>query len=58
MDITQIKENIKALNAILASGACIQEDLIYELLLANGHRKQFVTRLRSGERNLASTNPI
>jgi hypothetical protein len=54
MNIAQIEENVKALIAGLASGACTQEDFIYELLLAYGHRKQSVTRLRSGERNLAS----
>ncbi|MCP3700923.1 MAG: DNRLRE domain-containing protein, partial [Aliivibrio sp.] len=32
----------------------IQDTFIYELLLAYGHRKQSVTRLRLGERNLAS----
>lgn len=54
MNIAQIEENVKALIAGLASGACTQEDFIYELLLAYGHRKQSVSRLRSGERNLAS----
>lgn len=54
MNIAQIEENVKALIAGLASGACTQEDFIYELLLAYGHRKQSVSRLRSGERNLAA----
>jgi type II restriction/modification system DNA methylase subunit YeeA len=54
MNIAQIEENVKALIAGLASGTCSQEDFIYELLLAYGHRKQSVSRLRSGERNLAS----
>lgn len=54
MNIAQIEENVKALIAGLTSGASTQEDFIYDLLLAYGHRKQSVTRLRSGERNLSS----
>jgi hypothetical protein len=54
MNIAQIEENIKALITSLSSGECTQEDFIYELLLTYGHRKQSVTRLRSGERNLSS----
>jgi hypothetical protein len=53
MNIAQIEENVKTLLANLASGQCKQDDFIYELLLAYGHRKQSVSRLRSGERNLA-----
>lgn len=53
MNIAQIEENVKSLLANLASGQCTQDDFIYELLLAYGHRKQSVSRLRSGERNLA-----
>ncbi len=54
MNIAQIEENVNALLANLLSGKCQQEAFIYELLLAYGHRKQSVSRLRSGERNMAS----
>lgn len=54
MNIAQIEENVKSLLADLASGKCKQDAFIYELLLAYGHRKQSVSRLRSGERNMAS----
>lgn len=54
MNIAQIEENVKALLAGLHAEEVKQDDFIYELLLAYGHRKQSVTRLRSGERNLVS----
>jgi hypothetical protein len=53
MNIAQIEENVNALLADLLSGGCQQDAFIYELLLAYGHRKQSVTRLKTGERNLA-----
>jgi restriction-modification enzyme MmeI-like protein len=54
LNIAQIEENVKTLLLDLASGECKQDAFIYELLLAYGHRKQSITRLRSGERNMAS----
>ena len=54
MNIAQIEENVKALLTSLVEGGIEQDAFIYELLLAYGHRKQSVTRLRSGERNLSS----
>jgi hypothetical protein len=54
MNIAQIEGNIQELSQRLASGGIESHDFIYELLLAYGHRKQSVTRLRSGERNMAS----
>lgn len=54
MNIAQIEENVKALLSRLTQGQVEQGAFIYELLLAYGHRKQSVTRLRSGERNMAS----
>lgn len=54
MNITLIEENVISLLAGISSGEYEQDDFIYELLLAYGHRKQSVTRLRSGERNLSS----
>ena len=58
MNIAQIEENVKALLASLTDGSLQPDDFIYELLLAYGHRKQSVTRLRSGERNLSSKNNL
>lgn len=53
MNIAQIEENVSALLNSIAAGGLEQSNFIYELLLAYGHRKQSVTRLRSGERNLS-----
>ena len=54
MNIAQIEENTKALLAGLLEDSIEQDAFIYDLLLAYGHRKQSVTRLHSGERNLSS----
>lgn len=54
MNIAQIEENVKGLQADLLGGLVEQDAFIYELLLAYGHRRQSVSRLRSGERNLSS----
>jgi len=54
MNIAQIEGNIQELSQRLASGGIESHNFIYKLLLAYGHRKQSVTRLRSGERNMAS----
>jgi len=53
MNIVQIEEAVKNLVTNTESGDLSQSEFIYELLLAYGHRKQSVTRLRTGERNLA-----
>lgn len=53
MNIVQIEEAVKNLVTNAESGDSSQSEFIYELLLAYGHRKQSVTRLRTGERNLA-----
>ncbi|MDB4002505.1 hypothetical protein N9449_07335 [Oceanospirillaceae bacterium] len=54
MNIAQVEENVKNLLASFSEGCIEQDAFIYELLLAYGHRKQSVTRLRSSERNLSS----
>jgi len=54
MNIAQIEENVKVLLNSIAAGDIEQSKFIYELLLAYGHRKQSITRLRSGERNLSA----
>lgn len=53
MNIVQIEEVVKNLISNTESGDLPQPDFIYEFLLAYGHRKQSVTRLKTGERNLA-----
>lgn len=53
MNIVQIEENVKQLIHKIAQDELKQQDFIYELLLAYGHRNQSVWRVRSGERNLA-----
>ena len=54
MNISQIESNVYALVSGLSSGVLSTKSFLYELLLAYGHRSQSVTRLKSGERNLAS----
>lgn len=56
MNIAQIEENVKKLLQNIQDGECKYDDFIYQLLLSYGHRKQSVSRLRSGERNLASND--
>lgn len=59
MNITQIEEKIQQLMNDSSALKFSKEDFIYQLLLAYGHRKQSVSRLRSGERNLAkNTNEV
>jgi len=54
MNISQIESNVITLVSDYTSGTVATSDFLYELLLAYGHRKQSITRLKSGERNLAS----
>ena len=56
MNTKQIEENIKKLISDLTSNAVSQNDFIYEMMLAYGHRKSSITRVRSGERNLATVD--
>lgn len=53
MNIVQIEENVKQLIHKIAQDELKQQDFIYELLLAYGHRSQSIGRVRNGERNLA-----
>ncbi|HCG6382286.1 TPA: class I SAM-dependent DNA methyltransferase [Vibrio parahaemolyticus] len=55
MNSVQIEENIKSLVKQISSQEISKDDFIYELLLAYGHRKSVVSRVKSGERNLAKT---
>jgi hypothetical protein len=53
MNITQIEENIKHLTRDFHSNKVPKEQFIYDFLLAYGHRKSSVSRVKSGERNLS-----
>ncbi|MGR5068697.1 DNA methyltransferase [Vibrio alfacsensis] len=53
MNSVQIEENVKSLVKQVSSQEISKDDFVYELLLAYGHRKSVVSRVKSGERNLA-----
>lgn len=53
MNIAQIEDLVKHLVKNVLDKTISSKEFIYELLLAYGHRSQSITRLRSGERNLA-----
>lgn len=53
MNSVQIEENVKSLVKHLSSQEISKADFVYELLLAYGHRKSVVSRVKSGERNLS-----
>lgn len=53
MNITQIEETVKKLASDVISSAVDKDQFIYELMAAYGHRKTTVSRIKSGERNLA-----
>jgi hypothetical protein len=53
MNITQIEENIKQLTTDFQAGKVAKEQFVYDFLLAYGHRKSSVSRVKSGERNLS-----
>lgn len=54
LNIAQIEQNIANVFHNLSTGDIHKDDFIYELLLGYGHLKQSVSRLKSGERNIAS----
>lgn len=53
MNVTQIEETVKKLASDVLSSAVDKDQFIYELMAAYGHRKTTVSRIKSGERNLA-----
>lgn len=53
MNSVQIEENVNSLVKQVSSYKISKDDFVYELLLAYGHRKSVVNRVKSGERNLA-----
>ncbi|EMN5661005.1 class I SAM-dependent DNA methyltransferase [Providencia rettgeri] len=55
MNSVKIEENVKSLVKQVSSQEISKTEFVYELLLAYGHRKSVVNRVKSGERNLAKT---
>ncbi|MGB3109413.1 MAG: DNA methyltransferase [Psychrobacter alimentarius] len=53
MNITQIEETVKKLVPDVINSSVGKDQFIYELMAAYGHRKTTVSRIKSGERNLA-----
>jgi len=53
VNVTQIEETVKKLASDVLSSAVDKDQFIYELMAAYGHRKTTVSRIKSGERNLA-----
>lgn len=53
MNVTQIEETVKKLASDVLSSTVDKDQFIYELMAAYGHRKTTVSRIKSGERNLA-----
>ena len=53
MNVTQIEETVKKLASDVITGLVEKDQFIYELMTAYGHRKTTVSRIKSGERNLA-----
>lgn len=55
MNSVQIEDNVKSLLQNFSSHQVSKDNFVYELLLAYGHRKSVVSRVKSGERNLSKT---
>lgn len=53
MNSVQIEENVKNLVQNISNQSLSKDEFVYELLLAYGHRKSVVSRVKSGERNLS-----
>ena len=53
MNVTQIEETVKKLASDVLNSSVNKDQFIYELMAAYGHRKTTVSRIKSGERNLA-----
>ncbi|MEZ8883307.1 DNA methyltransferase [Vibrio sp. 10N.222.54.F6] len=56
MNSVQIEENVKDLVQNISNQSVSRNDFVYELLLAYGHRKSVVSRVKSGERNLSKNS--
>ena len=53
MNVTQIEETVKKLASDVLNSSVEKDQFIYELMAAYGHRRTTVSRIKSGERNLA-----
>ncbi len=53
MNVTQIEETVKKLASDVLNSSVDKDQFIYELMEAYGHRRTTVSRIKSGERNLA-----
>ena len=56
MNSVQIEENVKDLVQNISNQSLSRDEFVYELLLAYGHRKSVVSRVKSGERNLSKND--
>ncbi|WP_434566699.1 class I SAM-dependent DNA methyltransferase [Vibrio chagasii] len=56
MNSVQIEENVKDLVQNISNQSLPRDEFVYELLLAYGHRKSVVSRVKSGERNLSKSD--
>lgn len=56
MNSVQIEENVKDLVQNISNQSLSRDEFVYELLLAYGHRKSVVSRVKSGERNLSKSD--
>lgn len=56
MNSVQIEENVKDLVQNISNQSLSRDEFVYELLLAYGHRKSVISRVKSGERNLSKTD--
>ncbi|MGF1699607.1 class I SAM-dependent DNA methyltransferase [Photobacterium makurazakiensis] len=56
MNSVQIEENVKDLVQNISNQSLSRDDFVFELLLAYGHRKSVVSRVKSGERNLSKNS--
>jgi len=53
VNVTQIEETVKKLASDVLNSSVNKDQFIYELMASYGHRKTTVSRIKSGERNLA-----
>lgn len=56
MNSVQIEENVKDLVQNISNQSVSRNNFVYELLLAYGHRKSVISRVKSGERNLSKNS--
>jgi hypothetical protein len=54
LNITQIEEIVKKLTSDTIANEVNKDEFVYQLMTAYGHRKTTISRIKSGERNLAN----